>query len=329
MLEASPAVAGRTIRSYLTSFWIPTTALGLVGAALRLQFSNLPVTTDEAGYAEVARLWSHGAVLYRDIWVDRPQPLLLVFRLVAAIDDSVTAMRVLAALLGVLLTIGAALVARELLDDRAAVATAALVALLGLSPFVEAFVLNGELIAAVPATFGVWCFVRYLATRQPGLLVAAGLLGGTAVMVKQSAFDGLLACCAYLVWRERRTAVVPAAAMALAALAPVLVCVLTAPSARDWWQAVVAYRGEGDSLVTGSPSTRLLLFVTSASALSRALGVLMVLAFIGRRRTPLLVKFWIAGAVVGILGGGNFHAHYYIQLVAPVALAAAVGLRES
>src|SRR6476659_5430870 len=46
---------------------------------LRLPYVTVPLTADEGGYAEVARLWARGAALYDrvdGIWVDRPQGLL-------------------------------------------------------------------------------------------------------------------------------------------------------------------------------------------------------------------------------------------------------------
>ena len=54
---------------------------------MRLPFFDAPLTADEGGYAEAARLWGRGATLYRDIWVDRPQGLILVFRGVAPARD--------------------------------------------------------------------------------------------------------------------------------------------------------------------------------------------------------------------------------------------------
>ena len=57
----------------------------VLGTILRTRFLTVPLNTDEAGFAEVARLWSRGEALYGDVaWVDRPQGLLLAYRLVAA-----------------------------------------------------------------------------------------------------------------------------------------------------------------------------------------------------------------------------------------------------
>ena len=47
---------------------------------LRLRFLFTPISADEGGYLAIARAWGRGAVLYRDVWVDRPQGLLVIYR---------------------------------------------------------------------------------------------------------------------------------------------------------------------------------------------------------------------------------------------------------
>ena len=48
--------------------------------SLRLPFLGLPLTADEGGYAEIARLWSTATGSTAELFVDRPQGLLLVYR---------------------------------------------------------------------------------------------------------------------------------------------------------------------------------------------------------------------------------------------------------
>lgn len=320
---ASPiAVARREPFAY--RFWVPVLVSAFAGVALRLPFARVPLTPDEGGYAEVARLWAHGARLYQGVWVDRPQLLLLVFRGA----DSLARMRVLAGVLAFALTILVALIARELFGARAATVAAVLAGVFGLSPLIEAFVLNGELIAAVPAALAVLLYLRWAAGRTIWLLVAAALLAGTAVMVKQSAFDAFAVILICLVWRERRFT--PIAVFLAGALAPAAASILAAPSGRDWWYAIVGYRagGHGDTLLSGSGVDRLQLLVTSLPAAAWALGPSVALAFVGRRRIPFMVKAWLAAGALGVLGGGRFLPHYYLQLVAPLAVAGAAGYRD-
>ncbi|HEY0519467.1 MAG TPA: hypothetical protein VGC84_08230, partial [Ilumatobacteraceae bacterium] len=52
----------------------------IVSIALRARFITTPLTSDEGGYLAVARAWSSGRSLYTQAWVDRPQGLLVLFR---------------------------------------------------------------------------------------------------------------------------------------------------------------------------------------------------------------------------------------------------------
>ncbi|HEX3454130.1 MAG TPA: hypothetical protein VHS03_05855, partial [Gaiellaceae bacterium] len=121
-------------------------ALGAAALAVlfRLPFLHAPLTTDEGGYAEAARLWSRGDTLYRDIWVDRPQGLLLVFRAVVAAESSPDVIRWAAMLVGAATVVATFCLALRLVSRTAAIAAALLMATAGASPFVESFTLAGE-----------------------------------------------------------------------------------------------------------------------------------------------------------------------------------------
>ena len=57
------------------------TGSALLSVLLRLRFVFTPITSDEGGYLAVARAWGHGKSLYTQVWVDRPQGTLLLYRL--------------------------------------------------------------------------------------------------------------------------------------------------------------------------------------------------------------------------------------------------------
>ncbi len=208
----------------------------------------------------------------------------------------------------------------------AAVGAGLLVATAGASPFIESFTLSGELLASLLACASMLAFVTHLRGGRREWLVAAGLLTGCAVMVKQSGFDAGAAAAIYLLLRRRREGLAPVAVLVGSALVPVAVGAAAAASASDWWYALVTYRGQADSIVTGSISARLGMARDSLPAALKALGPMLVLALPGLRRSPLLARIWVAVAAVGVIGGGNFHAHYYQQLVPPLGLLAGVGI---
>jgi hypothetical protein len=53
-----------------------------------------------------------------------------------------------------------------------------------------------------------------------------------------------------------------------------------------------------------------------------------LLAIVGWRGSPVLVRLWLGAAALGVLGGGNFHVHYYLQLVPPLAILAGTGVEK-
>jgi 4-amino-4-deoxy-L-arabinose transferase-like glycosyltransferase len=299
----------------------------LLALATRVAFWGTPLTADEGGYAQIARLWDSGVGLYGGAWVDRPQGLLLVYRgLLELGGGSTESLRIVAAAVSMLMVVATVVVAVRICGTLDAIAAGLLLATFAASPFIEAFTLSGELLAAFPAVLSLLAFTVYLQRRRVAWLAVAGLLTGCAVMIKQSAFDAGLAAVAFLLLTERKRAF-SVSIFVLMALVPVAIAASAAPT-HDWWNAVVAYRAEGDSLLTGSPLHRLELFAGSVPAAAKGLGVLALLAAIGWRSSPLLVRLWLGAAVVGVLGGGNFHSHYYLQLAAPLSILAAVGVTQ-
>jgi hypothetical protein len=265
-------------------------------------------------------------------------------------------MRAAAAVVAALVVAATMLLTLRLARGRITAVTAGLLAAtVGASPFIESFTLSGELLASLPAALSLLCFCRYLEGReragssnrlllgsprpqgrewsmvQPFLasnrlllsLAGAGALTGIAVLIKQSAFDAGLAALVYLLWRERRRGLKPAAVLVASALVPVAIAAASAARLSAWLYAVFGYRFEGDSLLTGSLTGRAHQFWVSLPPAGKALGLLAVLAAVGWRRSPLLARIWLGAAVFGAIGGGNFHPHYYVQLVPPLSLLAA------
>ena len=186
-----------------------------------------------------------------------------------------------------------------------AIAAAMLLATLGASPFIESFTLSGELLASLPAVLSLLAFVQYQRGDRMPWLVACGLLTGCAVLMKQSGFDGGLAAVAFLLLCRRRAGIAPAAVVVGCALVPVAVAAITAPSFHDWWYAMVTYRGQGDSIVSGSLSDRFSQFRDTLPEVLRALAPLAALAINGWRRSPVLLRLWLGAAALGVVGGGN------------------------
>ncbi len=161
------AIEGRCPRlsslcgSALHLLWIALPAvLVALAVGLRAAWFDAPLTADEGGYAEIARLWAQGGHLYGSLWVDRPQGLIIVFRaLIAAGITSTVGFRLVAAGLAAIVVVLAFAVGTKLRDRRTGALAAALVATAGASPFIESFTLSGELLASVLSTAAVLMFL--------------------------------------------------------------------------------------------------------------------------------------------------------------------------
>ena len=301
-----------------------------VGLLLRLHFLSVPLNTDEGGFAAVARLWRQGYLLYGDVaWVDRPQGLLVLFRL-AGLNGSDEAFRVLAMLAALLTLVAVAAAAWAVAGRAAAVAAAGLYAVLSPAPHLEGFTANGELLSGSLAAAAVACALWWTVRRDLWLLVAAALLTGCAPLVKQSAIDGIIVLAVAVLMvadRRPRNVVIAVVAGAPPALAAVVHAATSTAGLGDWWYAIVGYRSSTESAVSGDMGDRLKLLVDSVPPALQDLLPLLVLAPFGLRRgRPLLLSVWLAAGVVGFLGGGLYHPHYWIQLVPVLSVLAGIGL---
>ena len=302
-----------------------------VGSLLRLQFLFVPLTTDEGGYAAVARLWRVGYRLYGDVaWVDRPQGLLLLYRL-AGIGDDAAAFRVLATGAAALVTVAVAAAAWALGGRRVALIAAVLYAVLAPAPHLEGFTANGELLSAPFAAGAVACAAWWLRTRRDGLLAIAGVCAACAPLVKQSAIDGaVVLAVVVLVHSDRRVRHLAVAAGGGVAPAAAVLAHAATVGIGDWWYAVLGYRTSTESAVSGDLGARGRLLVDSIAPALRDLAPLwlaLIPGFAAARRAgaALIPAVWLAAGIVGFIGGGLYHPHYWVQLIAPLALVAAVG----
>ena len=167
---------------------------------LRLRFVFAPLSADEGGFVAIARSWAHGATLYRDVWVDRPQGLLALFRLWDMVSlGNEQSVRVMAMLLGAIMVVAGAEIGRRLHSRRAGVLAAAFVAAASSAALIEGFQANGELLSgtfsALAVAVGATVIVGRLSIRW---FVVAGALGALAVSIKQSGVDGFGAVFAWL-----------------------------------------------------------------------------------------------------------------------------------
>jgi hypothetical protein len=242
--------------------------------------------------------------------------LIIVLRalLAAGITTTVGLRLVAAAFAAVLVVLACAL--GEVAGGRLpAVVAGALAATAGASPFIEGFTLSGELVASVFAAAAVLAFLLHQRAGSTRWLVAAGLAAGSAWMVKQSFFDAgaAMLLCLWGSWRR-------ASWFLIALCIPVAAGVLASGDPAAWYRSVIGYglHASGDRSLAG----RLHELESSLPPAAKALLAVALLAALGWRSAPKVVRLWLVFAAAGVLVGGNFHPHYYLQLVVPLALAA-------
>jgi hypothetical protein len=314
----------------------------LLTVLLHLRFFFTPLTSDEGGYLAIARAWGHGRDLYRQVWIDRPQGLLVLFR---AWDDvaggSTASVRILATVFAAVAVVAGAFIADALGSPRAGALAAAFVAIISSTPVLEGFIANGELLSGALSTAGLAVGCIVLAGRcNLRWMYVAGLLAGCAMSIKQSGFDGFVAIFAWLIlalglaWRERRY-VLHALCLVVGGLATVM-AVLAAHGAltgwHDWWFAVAGYRLDSRSALVGADWGRLLTTARVAAPIlsplligSIACGVALYVTPARRPRPEhSMLLIWLLAASAAFLSGGQFHRHYWITLTFPLAVIAAM-----
>jgi len=220
-------------------------------------------------------------------WVDRPQGLVAAYRLVAATGWDPT-VRFLAIAAAALATAGVGAAAWALAGRRAAVVGAALFAVLSPAPHLEGFTANGELLASAFTAVAVAAVAWWSVTADRRLLFLAGLAGALGLLMKQSAFDGLVvALVAVLAGRrasDRRTGRDLAALGAGVAVPAVLALAhAVALGFGDWWFAMIGHRSQTDSIIHGPFAHRASLFFHSLPPFGKDLGLLAVVAVPARR----------------------------------------------
>lgn len=336
---------GESIRTW---WWIAAGAF--VSLLMRLRMLSTPLTADEGGYLAIARAWAHGRVLYRDVWVDRPQGLLVIFRVwdwvLGGRNGSIHAMAVL---FGGVLVVSTALVVRELAGQQAARWTAIVCGVISASPVLEAYIPNGEILSGAVAAAGIAICVIGLSRSHPiRWCYAAGLVAGVAISVKQSGFDGFLALIVTLgmvaVFEPASRRLMTRAATALTAGMMSIIAVLMIHAAvtgwSRWWFAVAGYRSQTLSVLNNPAWARLR---DTARFGLVVLGLPLVVATVAgiihlRRSRPslrsvvgsrsVLLPIWLTTAALSFLIGGGYWRHYWLLLCAPVSALAGVALAQ-
>ena len=339
--------AERLVGGWVDSRW--TIAVAAAAAfLLRLPGLTRPVRADEAGYQLVARAWHPlSDSVYGAYFVDRPPPMIALFKLSDAIGGPLF-IRVLGAIACAALVLAAAAVARLVADEHAARWTAVAMAALSTNVLIDAVAVKGELLALPVLMSSLGLSLVAVRDRSWRVALAAGLLAGLALGFKQNLAGGVVFAAILFIgsWRAGRLTRPELLRLAGAASAgfavPVLATVGWALAAgvrlHTLWYAVYGFRFDASRVLSdaidSAPTFRAGLLVLAALGA----GMLLIIGgFVVHIRgewaddAPLTAA--VAGLlivdVVGLWLGGSYWRDYLFPLLPGTALCAALLARRA
>lgn len=340
------------------SLLVAAAALLACGAlVIFLRLPALPqsvIDWDESMYLLMARSMLQGHVPYTAIWDNKPPGLFVLFALAQIVfGQTVLAMRLLAVVVVTATTFLLWLYGRSVLGSRAIGALAAL--------FYAVFsTQNGGMASNAEIMFAPFTVAAFLllgwrtgvpAAIQPGrrlTFLAIGLLQGAAIQIKPVAGMELLAVLALLGLTpllSRRTGrplqlretALAAGLVMLGALLPLLAVAGAFALSGHFADYVYAnftaasiYLRAAPPLALASVAQALLGQARSAPLLWIAALAALPLAWTIRRRHPrvtldlLVLGVWFTCALAATLVTRRFYLHYFLQVLPPLSLLAAV-----
>ncbi|HEY8602276.1 MAG TPA: hypothetical protein VIL85_27875 [Thermomicrobiales bacterium] len=328
----------------------PLAIVALVASVLlsRLPYLDLPISADEGGYATAAYWWARGDTLYQNITITRPQGIFVIFRLIDALNLGTTrGIHLFAALWVALSTMTLLIITARKWGRSIGLTAATLYAAMMAVPWVEGYHANAEPFMTLPLLLGVGALLKAddtpLGTRRSSLLlVAGGIMGAIALLLKPSGVALLPLGTLWLLWCWRNGEGTRGGWLLaegawllgwLLGLVPALIHgLLTAPG--RYLSAVIFYRVGQDSLLGGALAYQFGYFATNTLFIVGHLPLLLfaplglrISAHDGDRHKRAFLALWVLTALGGVALGGNWFLHYYQQLLPPLAIALALAGR--
>jgi hypothetical protein len=310
-----------------------------VAVACRIPFIGHAPGPDEAGFLLVGRQWNgSGTSLYGNYWVDRPPLLITIFRLAGGLTE----LRLIGCLAVAALVLGAARAAGLIGGVQAARWTAMSAA--ALSASLIGFEVNGELLAAPFVVAGFAAVISALRTvdarRAAALAGLAGAFAMSALLIKQNFADVMVfGAAAYLIagFRgeiPRRRLLRLIAGSGVGALLVLIVLglwtVQHGTSLGGVFDAMYPFRLRAGHVMAVAgrqhASVRLHSLLIAALRTGLAIALLVVARQVASRRRPTETAWWalliaIVYGGVSVFLGGNYWAHYLVELIGPAAIA--------
>lgn len=298
---------------------------------------------DEATYNAIANSILNGNVLYSSVVDHKPPMIYLTYVLILSLSARycIGVVQFVSIIIVVLTALMLGRISRSagrsLLEER--VAGLSYVIFSAMGPGKDMLAANAEMFMMLPTVAAVWLFLR---KRNLTSLALAGLLCSIAFLYKYQGGAILGALVFTLIaernqrWLTRLSHLVP---LGIGFLLPIITLCLTyllnsqMESLYFWgWSfpsvyagllpgSQIAYNGLTMSLKWGLPNS-VLLFAAFSGVMSLKKSAHEVDIYY------TLLIFWLFWSMLAVASGGRFTLHYYIQLLPPLSLLAAVGFGQ-
>lgn len=313
--------------------------LALTGVAVLTRLPALlypRAIDDEAVYAVVARVMLAGGLPYRDAIERKPPLLFAVYWAVFALFGAGNWLALhLVAVAWVLATMaGLFMLAGHLAGRRAGVLAALAYALVQPWATAKNLAFNGEVLMNLPL---VWAYALVLIRPRARLFaaLAAGALLAAAVLLKQPAAIAAVPLGLYVVgaplwrpdvgWRQSIAGATTLAGGFTAVLCgAVTILWKYGLLAEAWYWSFADHTVPHVFWQHGLEHGALFLLVALPLVLPILAWPTLRQAWRGSEPELWTMLGWLAVSVIGAAAGGRFYPHYYIQIVPPLAMLAAV-----
>jgi 4-amino-4-deoxy-L-arabinose transferase-like glycosyltransferase len=333
--ERAEAHTGRAPRAV----WFFLGLIILCVAGLRVRLQDTPLQRDEGEYAYVGQLILRGEVPYQRAYTMKFPGTHYAYALILAIFGQTD--------VGIhqgLLVVNAAsiilifLLASRLFDPSVGVATAGAFGLLSLSKYMEGFTANTEHFVILPMLGGTLLLIHGIEQSRRGLFLAAGVLLGLAVLMKQHAAVFVAFAAVFLVardWRAWRLTLLRGLHLAVGVALPLSMVFLYLWGRgvfAQFWFWTVTYAQQYATMVPFADGMRALreqsAVIADSSPSLWALAALGVIAAVwdkGRRKRVLFLLLFASFSFLAVCPGFLFREHYFLLFVPAASLLVGVG----
>jgi 4-amino-4-deoxy-L-arabinose transferase-like glycosyltransferase len=304
-------------------------------AIVRWRLLDVPLDRDEGEYAWLGSLLLDGTPPYAHAYHMKMPGIYLVYALaLAAFGSTVAAVHLGLLVANALATVLVFWLGRRLFDDAVAVAAAAIFAIASLNPEIHGLAAYAEHFVVPAVLMAALALVTALDSGRPWQFGLAGLLFGTAFIVKQS--GGLFGLVAFgaigaqvlgggLTRRAAIRALIAGTVAAAVPLALVTLWLAHAGTLDNFWFWTFRYAAEYATLQSPAAAARML--ASTAADIVPGAWPVLVLALVGlaallrgagSAHARAFMLLFLAASCVAV-SAGLYYRHQYFLLLLPAA----------